>query len=127
MKADFLICRFIETGWVDHEDRKKTVKGILSLEQVPDEVFDDLNVTFFAPSQHKFGEVYPDLPSGILIYLSPDLEQQPQEEVNFTIAHELAHAFLGHQHIKRNTPSIEDEADALAVKWGFILPERRRV
>src|SRR5213079_2434639 len=33
---------------------------------------------------------------GIMIYLSPKLEQQSQNEVDFVVAHEFAHAALGH-------------------------------
>ena len=40
----------------------------------------------------------------------------------FTSAHEIAHAFLGH---KSHTEDLtqEDEADALAEKWGYRRPE----
>jgi Zn-dependent peptidase ImmA (M78 family) len=120
---------YLETGWFDHDDRDKTVVAMRHLiERVPYQVFNDLDVLVFAPSQHKFGQIYPfgGVQAKTLIYLSPDLESQPQEEVDFTIAHEFAHAYLGHEQAARNASTIEDEADALAVSWGFILPERRK-
>lgn len=37
----------------------------------------------------------------------------------FTVAHEIAHAFLKHKLFWESTLEQEDEADALATKWGF--------
>ena len=36
----------------------------------------------------------------------------------FTAAHEIAHAFLGHKFLSEDLTQ-EDEADALAEKWGY--------
>lgn len=119
----------IETGFFDHDDREKTVLAMRRLvERVPSEVLESLDVLFFAPSQHIYGQVFPagGHIGASLLYLSPDLEGLPQEEVDFTVAHEVAHAFLGHDNYVKNGPEIENQADALAVEWGFILPERRK-
>jgi hypothetical protein len=61
-----------------------------------------------------------------MIYLSPTLEQESQEEVDFTVAHEFAQAYLGHNQTVANPESIEDDADALVVSWGFVVPQRRK-
>ena len=124
--------QFIETGWFDYDDRVKTLAAIRRVcERVPAETLEDLNVAVFAPSQHIFGQAYPAMgpvmSSKTLIYLSPDLEKQTQDDADFTVAHEFAHAVLGHgADWTKNGPGIEDEADELTVKWGFILPHRRQ-
>jgi hypothetical protein len=82
-----------------------------------------------------------------LIVLSNELCGQPIEDAMFTVAHELAHLYLGHvEHGRRNTVALpgkvtpeemyetvsraaapaEADADRLAVSWGFELPEWRR-
>ena len=46
----------------------------------------------FAPSAAIFGRVFPKevTPGGVFLYLSPRLEALPQEEVDFTVAHDRA-------------------------------------
>ena len=57
-----------------------------------------------------------------LIVLNPSLLSRKRSEILYTMAHEIAHAFLGHDSLVR---SIEDarnkeiEADTLVIKWGF--------
>lgn len=71
----------------------------------------------------------------LLLYLSPRLEAKPQNEVDFTVAHEFAHVSLGHQQpgatrvppdtvvqSHEDVPS-EQDADRLAESWGFALPK----
>jgi hypothetical protein len=123
--------QYMEDGYSDWEDRIKTAEAMKRLcERVPSEVFEHhYDVTFFAPAPWKNGQVYPRGFGGsnAVIYLSPTLEGLPQEEVDFIVAHEFAHANLGHDNYFGNIDSIEDEADALAAKWGFVVPERRKV
>lgn len=95
---------FVETGWFDHEDRPKTMTAMREVfEKIPSEIWDEMpNLLLFAPAPGIRGQVYPQLNGdGIptaLVYLSPELESEDSEqaEVNFTVAHELAHVFLGH-------------------------------
>lgn len=81
-----------------------------------------------------------------VIYLAPYLESEEcsQEDVNFTVAHEFAHAMLSHigtvgvsdeEHTTMVDAgpgkgylesSFETAVDELVVKWGFILPSRRQ-
>lgn len=64
---------------------------------------------------------------GKLLYLSPLLLDTSREQIRFTIAHEIAHAVLGHKEpFSENTQDIrerqEREADELAEHWGFKRP-----
>ena len=72
------------------------------------------------------------------IYLAPALERQSQEQVDFTVAHEFAHALLRH-HLPGNDSLSKEElkagylnwksevaADKLVLKWGFTLPKYRK-
>lgn len=107
--------------------REKTALAMRHLfERVPSDVLNDLDVRVFAPSQHIYGQVYPAAFNKPMIYLSPVLENQPQDEVDFTVAHEFAHAVLGHSDYLKTSFASEDEADFLAVSWGFTVPDRRK-
>jgi hypothetical protein len=120
--------RYFETGFFDHEERPKTVLAMEKLATI--EELDDLDVIVLAPAAWKYGQVYPGLSvPKILVYLSPTLEEQPQAEVDFTVAQEFAHAYLRHDQYALNTldRKIEDEADALVMKWGFTIPARRKM
>jgi IrrE N-terminal-like domain len=121
--------KFFYTDWFDPGDRPKTAIAMLNLIRIldEDEVFDELDVTVFAPSPEIFGQLHPGrLCSKFFIYLSPVLEEQTQEQVNFTVAHEFAHACLSHEQYVLNPGTIEKDADALVAKWGFVIPERRK-
>ncbi len=63
-----------------------------------------------------------------LIVLSNELCGQPIEDAMWTVAHELAHLYLGHVEPgkKLDVRALEPDADRLAVSWGFALPEWRR-
>ena len=127
MTSEEMQYQFFDTGWFDQADRPKTALAMQHLiEQVPDDVFDELSVTVFAPSPDNFGRVHPGkIASKSFIYLASIIEKKSQQEVDFIVAHEFAHAHLEHEQSARNADTIEDEADGLAVKWGFILPLRR--
>jgi Zn-dependent protease with chaperone function len=119
--------QFLQSGWFD-DDRAKTVEAMRRLsERMPEEIFDELPIVIvLAPAQWKYGQVYPSILNGVVVYLSPTLEKLEQEEVDFTVAHEFAHVHLGHQVWSNNPPSLEDEADKLVESWGFTVPERRK-
>jgi hypothetical protein len=57
-----------------------------------------------------------------LIVLSPSLEDMPLEQIRFTFAHEIAHAWLKHAETTESSRR-EGEADDLAREWGFPRPE----
>jgi hypothetical protein len=82
----------------------------------------------------------PSAPSGedAFIYLAPSLERESQAQVDFTVAHEFAHALLRH-HLPGNDSLSKEElkaaylnwnsekaADKLALEWGFTLPAYRK-
>src|SRR6266566_9083152 len=127
MTLDEMAYQFFDTGWFDPNDRPKTALAMQHLiERVPDDVFNTLDVLVFAPSPNIYGQVYPGtLSSKTFIYLAPSLEEQSQQEVDFTVAHEFAHAYLNHEQAARNPSAIEDDADALVETWGFTIPARR--
>jgi hypothetical protein len=59
-----------------------------------------------------------------LVCLSSDILKRSKEEALYTIAHELAHAYLEHsRHVgvskKEEIREREDEADKQVIKWGF--------
>jgi len=62
-----------------------------------------------------------------MVYLSPELELESQEQVNFTVAHEFAHVVLKHSSLCWNPEQgkrDEQTADDLAKEWGFERPEQ---
>jgi len=129
--------RFCSFPWTDLEDRPKLVSAIrLLCERIPADVYEALpTITILAPYGGKYGQVTP-APDGVMIYLSAQLEDLEQTESDFVLAHEFAHAFLGHwtrewwtqetdvskEYLQQ--PS-EIAADALCKRWGYEIPERR--
>lgn len=77
------------------------------------------------PGPSKMG-AHVDAPSRTLIIEAVKLSQQSQQVALGTIAHELAHVFLG----RASEPRLEEEyeADDLARRWGFTseVNERRK-
>lgn len=66
-------------------------------------------------------------PGGQLLYFSPLLFDKSTEQLRFTIAHEIAHAVLGHtpdssQNARAKAERQEQDADELAQRWGFKRP-----
>ena len=64
---------------------------------------------------------------GKLLYFSPLLLGTSEEEIRFTIAHEIAHAVLGDledvaQNAQDTAKRQEQETDELAQCWGFKRP-----
>jgi hypothetical protein len=132
--------QYIETGWFDY-DRHKTIAAMQRLsERVPSDVLDSLPpLTVFAPSRALLGHVLPcGTGDSIFVYLAPRLEMKSQREVDFTVAHEFAHIVLRHYKpcATTHTPDVavrshadapsEQDADGLAVSWGFDKPTARR-
>lgn len=129
---------YIETGFVDY-DRTKTIAAMRHFaERVPQAVIDELpRILVFAPSQHIWGECYPWCETiggngemrtveGSLVYLAPELEEREQDDVDFTVAHEFAHAILRHALPGgQRGNGLEQEADALVAEWGLKVPAGR--
>jgi hypothetical protein len=141
---DFLYT-YVETGWFDHE-REKTLEAMKRLwKTMPQTDIDQLpaRLIVFAPAAIKLGQTYPWLDSGTreegtLIYLAPELELMSQSEIDITVAHEFAHAVLGHGKcgsagtetkealIRQADVPHEREADELITKWGYAPAYNRR-
>jgi hypothetical protein len=137
-RLEGLIYEYIDTGWFDR-DRAKTTEAMgKAFLRIPRAIWDEMPMmTIFAPSPKKLGEVYPYGPQGrLFLYLSPGLENQPQDEVDFAVAHEFAHIALGHYSPEKwmlpedlaakiqyheDVPN-EIEADKLTESWGFRKP-----
>ena len=99
-------------------------------------------IVIFAAAPWKRGQAMPLISShsdegdDCLIYFSPTLEDQSQEDVDFTVAHEVAHVTLRHHvnMVLREGESgksyleqrAEVEADRLVVAWGYSVPAYRR-
>lgn len=68
-----------------------------------------------------------DLQDQHLIFLSDDLLRQNNNQIHFTIAHEIGHIMLGHKNsvqYKQSTKEIseqEQQADAFANSYGFFV------
>jgi len=93
----------------------------LAVEKSKDGLTRDLPQTLHA---HLNPGSVPDMhthPGGKLLYFSPLLfeEKQSQEQIHFTIAHEIAHAVLDTDDF---SPREEGEADKMAEQWGFKRP-----
>jgi len=119
---------YVETGWFDFEDRPKSMKAMRRVwERLPADVLRDLpSTTIFAPSPWKFGEALPSFGSSpnddsAFIYLSPALEAQRQAQVDFTVAHELAHVVLGHRRPDNGDISLTPEQSA-KIKHHYEAP-----
>src|ERR1700756_2681170 len=103
MTPEAFLDTFTDSIYCDLQARPKTAKALIRLsERLPDEVANGLpRIVVFAPNPHDYGLCIPLMtgsPNGVdaLIYLAPSLERQSQTEVDFTVAHEFAHASLRH-------------------------------
>ena len=70
------------------------------------------------------------MPSDLtFVYLSPTLEFELQVDVDFIVAHELAHLVLGHgrqrQRDQTEVDADENAADELVCRWGYLRRDRR--
>lgn len=97
------------------------VKTIIKLEgQIDFNCFLHEGMTFYGYA----GEVTED--SYIMLDMTK-LSQYEPEVVNAIIAHELAHAFLQHHRNWKEGLEQEEEADALAAKWGYAVDKMRKI
>ena len=143
--VDAFLDTFTDSIYCDLQTRPKTAKALIRLsERIPDDVVNSLpRIVVFAPNPNDYGLCIPLIagdPNGAdaFIYLAPSLERQSQSDVDFTVAHEFAHAALRH-HEPENlmTFSIDEAkkgylswnsevaADQLVAEWGYQIPKRR--
>lgn len=115
----------LQPRWINKKRRAKVFKALRKVvPKVPDSVF-KLDLVIFAPSGVN-GLAFRGRGS-TFIYLDPCLELEPQEEVDFTVAHEFAHIVrdMGKSaaELENETPEEEEldeaETDKLAESWGF--------
>jgi hypothetical protein len=132
--------------YCDLDARPKTAKALIRLSQrIPDKVFNDLpRIVVFAPNPGDYGLCIPLMTgdpddADAFIYLAPSLERQSQNDVDFTVAHEFAHAALRHHELENLMTFSMDEAkkgylewnsevaaDQLVTEWGYKVPKRRK-
>jgi hypothetical protein len=97
MDIDGLFMLFVQPELFDTNARPKTIRALQNLcDRVPDDVFLTMpTLSILAPDAKVDGAVYRPVPE-IVIYFAPILENEPQNKVDFTVAHEFAHVFLRH-------------------------------
>jgi hypothetical protein len=84
----------------------------------------------FAPSIDVGGMTVrrPVPPEVAFVYLSPTLEYEWQLDVDFIVAHELAHLVVGHGRQRQRTDeqvtADENAVDDLVVTWGYSRRKR---
>jgi hypothetical protein len=117
--------------WFEPEERERTYEAMKVLcQRMPEEDKDRIPVMIivFAPPPYQMGAehilYWPACPEDrhhTMLYLSPELESRPQEEVNATVAHEFAHAILGHDgKVSEEDPYRQErEADTLIATWSY--------
>lgn len=143
---DAFLDTFTDSVYCDLQVRPKTAKALIRLsERIPENVLNGLpRIVVFAPNPHDYGLCIPLMagdPEGAdaFIYLAPSLERQSQDDVDFTVAHEFAHAALRHHEPEKLMTFSADEAkkgylernsevgaDQLVAEWGYTIPERRK-
>lgn len=142
---DAFLDTFTDPIYCDLQARPKTAKALIRLsERLPEDVLNGLpRIVVFAPNPHDYGLCIPLMagdPEGgdAFIYFAPSLERQSQEDVDFTVAHEFAHAALRHHEPEKLMTFSMDEAkkgylewnsevaaDQLVAEWEYKIPERR--
>lgn len=97
----------------------------------PDEISQNIAITTWFMGSFDDAYAYAfsgnDLKDQHLIFLSDDLLNQSDEQIQFTIAHEIGHIFSGHKNsvqYKQSKDEIrkqEKEADEFANQYGFLV------
>lgn len=133
-----MLVKSVEEGWweagADCKRWKAVSRVFLTLSMMNDcEGVIIPEVMFFAPELNTLGFAtgHLTLPKDMaFIYLSPLLEFESLKDVAHTVAHELAHVFLG-DHVGGYVKGVEYaqqpkelSANKLAAEWGF--PKRQR-
>jgi hypothetical protein len=135
---DDLCDLFVSRKWADLDERPKLAQAIgLLCERMPQDVYDELpSLLILAPAAWKHGQVIP-VPHGVLklvIYFAPDLEKESQEQNDYTVAHEFAHAALNHHEWQVQDHGCQEylaqhqeiAAVKLVKQWGYQIPAYRQ-
>jgi hypothetical protein len=113
----------VKRKWVTEGKRCRALE--LLYRTIPDVLDQTPRTAIFAPDA---GGLYTGSPfAEVMVYLSPELELESQEQVNFTVAHEFAHVVLKHSLLCWNPDQgkkDEQASDDLAKEWGFERPEQ---
>lgn len=98
-----------------------------TLAKLPDEIIDFItsNCWFFGSLEDSWGFTFTgnDLSSKHLIFLGDELFLQDEEQIEYTIAHEVGHVMLGHRNSilerqsKAEIRQQEKEADEFVRKY----------
>jgi hypothetical protein len=100
------------------------------LNRLPEDDADTLTIVkrvfFFIPVQPYAYKIFvhpkpdSDIPYIWTICFPPDRLNDSPDHIKYTIAHEMAHAFLDHSEEHRQTgEAVELAADKQVIKWGF--------
>ena len=147
MTPDAFLDTFTDSIYCDLQTRPKIAKALIRLsERIPDDVVNGWpRIVVFAPNPQDYGLCIPLMagaPDGAdaFIYFAPSLERQSQSDVDFTVAHEFAHASLRHHEPESLMTFSMDEArkgylnwdsevaaDQLVAEWGYTIPKRRKL
>jgi hypothetical protein len=136
IEFDGLMDRLNSNIWCDLGERPRLRIALKTLcQRMPVDVYDELPIIIlFAPAPWKNAAGFPVPKSwdeeAAIIYVNPRLEEESQEQNNFTLAHEFAHVSLRHHtyeamSIGGLTDADEDAADALVKWWGYEIPAYR--
>jgi hypothetical protein len=120
---DERLSRLFDETWERIPNRSHRKKQLRSKLQC---VTDDWSDTDLNPKHDAVAAISPEW--GLTVYLRLDmLARYPGDAVRYIIAHELAHAVLGHVDTKYDPLTdemnlrFEDEANSLARAWGFTI------
>jgi hypothetical protein len=138
MDDDFELMWYqLDQSWLPDELRGLICRTIMRLPEDVQE-FAIYNCTYLAFSATLYGQC---IPAGVFTHLTKrgrtsrnhwvillNEKVRSEEEGQFTVAHEIAHARLGRGRalsIHTNDLKEEENADALVASWGFTVPKHR--
>jgi hypothetical protein len=132
----------IEVGWINPEGTKLRLRALHTIHEQMDKDSQRSMppMIIFAPSFGTGGQTMRrDMPTNsVFVYLAPSLEYEWQANVDFIVAHELAHVVLGHGKLRQQKPeevglpheltTDEIAASDLVAKWKIpkVNPEESR-
>lgn len=130
----FRVWEGMGSHWLPDEMRALICRAIPRLPENVAE-FALYNCSFIAPDKTTKGETYPaplfahptrrgrTARNHWVIWLAPSILNDEQDG-QYTVAHEVAHAWLKHQVMDGNFLA-EEQADDLVKSWGFDVPKYR--
>ncbi|HYM65140.1 MAG TPA: ImmA/IrrE family metallo-endopeptidase [Candidatus Sulfotelmatobacter sp.] len=110
-------------------NKKMKISVLETLSKMPEEIIEYItkNCWFFASMEDAYGYTFNgnDLKNQHLIFLSDELLFQSNEQIQYTIAHEIGHVILRHRNSVLERQSKEEirkqerEADIFAKKFSY--------